>query len=366
MVYNGTAFNPNLTWETSETTDFGIDADFLNNRLSVSLDYFQKRTYNLIKQQDAGWPSYIGLSAKYINEGEIRNSGLELSVEWKDKLNKDFMYFFNANLATLKNRVHDIGPADPTTGEKPVWIEDDSFRGTLQPFRTREGDPLYSYWLIQTDGLFQSDAEAAAYVDKDGNRIQPNAKAGDLKFVDQNGDGKINDDDRVYMGAYYPKLTYALTGGFSYKNLSFSIMFQGVSGSNAFNAWKFTMLNEAQVNFNRWNHILDAYPKTNDVPRISASDLNNNFTTVSDWYLEDASYLRVKNINISYDLNDIIRKMSSTLREKQSALSVYMSVDNLHTFTKYSGMDPEVGGKGLDGGRYPVPTTVSFGLKLTY
>ncbi|MDR1335554.1 MAG: SusC/RagA family TonB-linked outer membrane protein, partial [Tannerella sp.] len=363
-VYNSTAFNPFLTWETSEQTDIGLDTEWLNGKLTFSVEYFLKRTYNLIKEQDAGWPDYIGFKPKLINEGEIRNTGFEFSVNWKDRIGKSTSYFVNANLATLTNKVHDIGPADPNTGEKPVWTNGGSFR-SLAPFRTREGGPLYSYWLIETAGLFQSDGEAEAYKDKEGNRIQPYAKAGDLKFVDQNGDGKINDDDRVYMDAYYPDLTYALTAGLSHKNLSFSVMFQGVSGAKVFNAWKSITLSESQLNFNRWNKILDAYPKTNDVPRLSAYDLNGNFTTHSDWFLEDASYLRIKNINLSYTFDDLLRK-ASLLRDRRSSLQAYLSIDNLYTFTRYTGMDPEVGGNGMDYGRYPVPRTFSLGIKLSY
>jgi hypothetical protein len=365
MIYNNTAFNPFLTWETSEQTDFGLDAEFLKGRLSLSVDYFTKKTYNLIKQQDTGWPAYIGISAMMINEGEVRNSGFEFVAGWQDRIG-DWSYFVNANLATLKNTIYDIGPADINTGEKPVWRWGDAFRQTLQPFRSREGDPIYSYWLIENGGIFQSDAEAAAYVDKDGNRIQPNAKAGDLKFIDQNGDGKINDEDRVYMGAYFPKLTYAFTGGFTWKKLSFSVMFQGVGGVKAFNAQKFITLNDSQAAFNRDNRILNAWPASNDIPRIAGNDPNGNFTTNSDWYLEDASYLRIKNLTISYDLTDVLHKASSHLQARKSALSVHFSIDNLYTFTKYTGMDPEVGGIGLDGGRYPVPRVISLGIKLTY
>jgi TonB-linked SusC/RagA family outer membrane protein len=365
MVYNNTAFNSYLTWETSEQSDFGLDAEFLNSRLSFSADYFSKKTYNLIKQQDTGWPSYIGISAMMINEGEVRNSGFEFVLGWKDKIG-DWNYFVNANLATLKNSIYDIGLADPMTGKKPVWRWNDMFRETLQPFQSREGDPIYSYWLIENGGIFQTDAEAAAYVDKDGKRIQPNAKAGDLKFIDQDNNGKIDDDDKVYMGAYFPKITYAFTGGFSWKNLSFSMMFQGVGGSKAFNAQKFITLNESQGSFNRDNRILNAWPASNDIPRIAGNDPNSNFTTNSDWYLEDASYLRIKNITVSYDLSDLFYKISPSLQTRKSLFSAHLSIDNLYTFTKYTGMDPEVGGIGLDGGRYPVPRVISLGVKLTY
>ncbi|KAA6345375.1 TonB-dependent receptor SusC [termite gut metagenome] len=363
----GSAFNPYLTWETSEQTDLGLDASFLKDRLSLSVDYFNKRTYNLIKQQDLNFPDYIGVGTKLINEGEIRNTGVEFLVGWNDTAGKNWSYFLNANLGTLKNWVSDIGLADPATGVKPVWRLDDVFRsGFTMPFRTIEGEPLNSYWLIQSAGLFQSDAEAAAYQDKDGNRIQPNAKAGDLKFIDQNGDGTINNDDKLQMGAFYPKLTYGFSGGFSYKDLSFSFLLQGVGGIKSFFAYKSLGLSDSYGNFNRWNKILDAYPKTNDIPRLTVLDLNHNFTTDSDWFLEDASYLRVKNINLTYSLNRYLYKISPALRDGGSALSVYTSIDNLYTFTKYSGMDPEVGGKGLDGGKYPVPRVISFGVKLTY
>jgi hypothetical protein len=356
-----------LTWETSEQLDFGLDANFLKDRLSLSVDYFDKRTYNLIKQQDLNFPSYMGVGTKLINEGEIRNRGFEFIVGWNDRVGKDWNYFLNANLATLKNWVSDIGLADPGTGVKPVWRLDDAFRsGFTMPFRTIEGEPLNSYWLIKTDGLFQSDAEAAAYVGKDGNRIQPDAKAGDLKFIDQNGDGKINNDDKLQMGAYYPKVTYGFSGGFTYKDLSFSFLLQGAAGIKAFFAYKSLGLSDAYGNFNRWNRILDAYPKTNDIPRLTVLDLNHNSTTDSDWFLEDASYLRVKNINVAYSLNKWLYKISPAFRNGGSALSVYTSIDNLYTFTKYSGMDPEVGNKGLDGGKYPVPRVISFGIKFTY
>ncbi|MDR0559249.1 MAG: SusC/RagA family TonB-linked outer membrane protein [Prevotellaceae bacterium] len=363
-----TSYNPYLTWETSEQTDFGIDLELLNSRLSLSADWFNKRTFDLIQNMQMGLPNFTGISPIKINSGEITNTGLEFTAGWKDKIG-NVSYFIGANLSTLKNKITNIGDVDPNTGEKPVWVWSEggnTYRGgILAPYRSREGDPLYCYWLVKTGGLFQSDAEAAAYVDKDGNRIQPNAKAGDLKFIDQNGDGKIDDNDRVYMGSYFPPVTYAVTGGLTWKNLSFSFMLQGVSGSKIFHAFKYMTLNESVLDINRWNHILDAYPKTNDIPRITRVDDNHNFSTNSDWYLEDGSYLRIKNVSLSYDLNSVLRKIRC-FDERKSSLSVTLGVENLATFTKYSGMDPEVGGKGLDGGAYPVPRTVSISLKLTY
>ncbi len=373
LLYLGTAFNRNLTWETSEQTDLGLDVNLFNDRLSVSADFFMKRTYDLIQPQTSGWPNYIGVNPMLINLGEIRNRGVEILANWNDHAGKDFSYRIGGNFSILKNKVEDIGVRDEK-GEKSVWVHTripgiaSNFRNSLYPYQTAEGEPLYSYYLIKTDGIFQSDAEAAAYVDKNGKRIQPNAKAGDLKFIDENGDGKINSDDRVYMGSYMPKITFAFNAGFTYKKLTFDLMMQGAARTKAFNASKFMLLNETQGNFNRWDKILDAWSPTNtgsDIPRISKQDANENFETNSDFYLEDASYLRIKNVTIAYDLTDWIRK-SSYLNDRKSMLSIYASAENLYTFTNYSGIDPEVGGVGLDGMKYPVSRVLSFGIKLTY
>lgn len=187
--------NPNLTWETSEQTDLGLDVEMFKNRLSVSLVNFDKRTFNLIQKQTMDWPSTIGIDAMLVNQGEVRNRGFEVQVNWNDKINKDFSYFVSGNFSYLKNWVSDIGVknADGTPG---VWTNDKRFRNIPYVIQTAEGEPLNSFYLIKTDGIFQSDAEAAAYVNEKGERIQPNAQAGDLKFVDYNGDGKITDEDR--------------------------------------------------------------------------------------------------------------------------------------------------------------------------
>ncbi len=194
-VYKNLAINPDLTWETSEQTDFGLDVSMFRDRLALSLDYFDKRTFNLIQTQSIDWPTTMGLQAMKINQGEVRNRGFEIQANWADHINKDMSYFVSGNFSTLRNWVSDIGVknADGTPG---VWTDDTSFRNLPYLYQTAQGQPLNSYFLIKTDGIFQSDAEAATYVDKDGKRIQPNAVAGDLKFVDYNNDGTINTADR--------------------------------------------------------------------------------------------------------------------------------------------------------------------------
>lgn len=369
LIYNGTALNPSLTWETSEQWDLGLDATMFNNRLSLGFDYFNKRTYNLIQQQSVGWPSTIGLDAMLVNLGEVKNEGVEVQAAWNDQVNKDFSYYINGNFAWLKNRVTDTGTYDEK-GNPGIWVGDvyghNDFKNLTNLFQTTQGQALNSFHLIKTDGIFQSDEEAAAYVDKDGKRIQPNAKAGDLKFVDANKDGKIDDKDRQYCGSSMPKTTYALTAGFNWKGLSVSAMFQGVTGAQALFVGKYLTLSDTEGNFNRWNKILDAWSPENrgsDIPRISKNDPNGNFTTSSDWYLEDASYLRLKNLTIGYDFTDLIQKWGH-LNDRKSSLYVYFSAENVFTITKYSGMDPEVGG--FDTMKYPLSRVLSLGVKITY
>lgn len=365
FAYYSTALNPNLTWETSEQYDLGLDMEMFNNRLSLSMDYFDKRTFNLIQPQPMNWPSTMGLDAMLVNLGEVRNRGFELSIGWNDRINKNFSYFVTGNFSYLKNWVSDIGVKNED-GTPGVWTDDESFRSVKDIYQTTEGEPLNSFHLIQTAGIFQSDEEAAAYVDKNGKRIQPDAKKGDLKFVDYDGDGTIGFGDRQYMGSATPKTTFAWTLGFTWKKLSFSAMFQGVGGAQAMNVSKYMLLSDVEGNFNRSREILNAWSPDNrgsNIPILSKNDNNGNFSTASDWYLEDASYLRLKNVTLSYDLSDVFCKWSH-LNDRNSRLSVFLSGENLATITRYSGMDPECGG--WDALKYPVSRVFSLGVKLTY
>lgn len=365
FAYYSTALNPNLTWETSEQYDLGLDMEMFNNRLSLSMDYFDKRTFNLIQPQPMNWPSTMGLDAMLVNLGEVRNRGFELSIGWNDRINKNFSYFVTGNFSYLKNWVSDIGVKNED-GTPGVWTDDKSFRSMKDIYQTTEGEPLNSFHLIQTAGIFQSDEEAAAYVDKNGKRIQPDAKKGDLKFVDYDGDGTIGFGDRQYMGSATPKTTFAWTLGFTWKKLSFSAMFQGVGGAQAMNVSKYMLLSDVEGNFNRSREILNAWSPDNrgsNIPILSKNDNNGNFSTASDWYLEDASYLRLKNVTLSYDLSDVFCKWSH-LNDRNSRLSVFLSGENLATITRYSGMDPECGG--WDALKYPVSRVFSLGVKLTY
>jgi TonB-linked SusC/RagA family outer membrane protein len=356
--------NQNLTWETSEQFDAGLDIDLFKDRLSLSVDYYNKRTFNLIQEQTMGWPQTIGLNAMVVNQGEIRNSGVEVAASWNDTVNKDFNYHITANFAYNKNRVLSTGVVD-NQGNAGKWTGGGDFRLIPWIYQSEAGQPLNSFYVIKTDGIFQSDAEAAAYT-KDGQRIQPNAHAGDLKFVDFNNDGKIDDKDRQYVGSAMPKYTFALSGGIAWKGFTVDMMFQGVAGNKIAYVGKQMILSDVEGNFNRSAEILNAWSPSNTgskIPRLSKNDPNGNFSTPSDYYIEDGSYLRLKNLTIGYDLTNVLRK-APHFAGRNSTLRVYVSGENLFTITKYSGMDPEMGG--YDTIKYPVSRVFAFGIKLNY
>ena len=365
FYYLSTALNPNLTWETSEQFDLGLDIDMFKDRLSASFDFYNKRTFNLIQDQTSGWPSTIGVDAMKVNLGEIMNRGFEMQIGWADKVG-DWSYYVNGNAAYNKNWVSDIGIVGGD-GSKGVWTHGGGYRNVDYIYQSAEGQPLQSFYMVNCLGIFQSDAEADAYKNANGEKIQPYAKAGDLKFEDFNGDGKIDaTGDRQYFGNASPDWTFALNAGFTWKNLSVSAMLQGVAGAKAAYMAKYTLYANSDGNFNRGEDILNAWSTSNpnsNIPRLTRTDSNGNFTTPSTWYLEDASYLRLKNLTVSYDITNALRKLNH-FAERNSSCMVYFSGENLFTITKYSGMDPECGG--WDALKYPVSRVLSLGIKLTY
>ncbi|MBR1927907.1 MAG: SusC/RagA family TonB-linked outer membrane protein, partial [Bacteroidales bacterium] len=362
--YPATSINNELTWETSETLDGGIDLDLFKDRLSISLDLYRKKTFNLIQDQTMGWPQTIGRNAMKVNQGEISNKGIEFVATWKDKIGKDWSYYVTGNFAYNHNEVISTGVFDDD-GNAGVWTGGGDWGQIPWLYQSEAGQPLNSFFVIKTDGIFQSEEDVYDHV-KDGKLIQPNAQPGDLRFVDFNGDGKIDTNDRQYVGSQMPKYTFALSGGFTWKNLSFDAMLQGVAGNKIAYVAKERILSDGDVNFNRSAEILNAWSPTNTgskIPRLSQNDPNGNFTTASDYFIEDGSYLRLKNVTIGYDLTSLMRRLPH-FAERNSSCDIYFSGENLITFTKYSGMDPEVGG--YDALKYPVSRVFAFGIKLNY
>ncbi|TXE07192.1 TonB-dependent receptor [Seonamhaeicola algicola] len=357
-VYERIKSNPNLTWETSESTNIGVDVALFNSSLTVIADYFEKRTKDMLLPDDGD--AHIGLSSGVVNGGEVLNTGFEIALNYKNNIG-DLNFNINANVFSLiKNelvslngntQVYNIPQTDETTA-----------RQVIRPFRTQVGQEPFSYFLVPYEGIFQNQDEINAH-NLNGNLIQPNAVPGDLKFTDTNNDGKITPDDRVLMGSYQPDFTYNIGINLDYKNFDLNMIFQGVSGSEVFNAYKYSTYNASLQGYNLDNRTLNAWTPTNtntNIPRISTKDNNSNFGTNSSWYLEDASYLRLKNITLGYNIP--ANAMNKFI--KNASLRIYVSAENVFTITNYSGIDPEVGGYGLDVARYPLSRTFTTGLSL--
>lgn len=354
--------NPDLKWETSESWNIGLDASFFKGRLNLVADYFTKRTKGMIIPglEDA----HQGTAAADVNGGEVLNKGLELTLSYNGEIGQQgFKYKVFGSTSFLQNELVNLNGYNQSGID--FIAHGDNVRSTLNPYRSTVGKSLYSTFLIPYLGIFQSQSEINAYVGSNGQLIQPNAKPGDFKFADSNGDGKIDNSDKEYMDAYMPKITYSFGLNIDYKGFDLSMFFQGVAGIKVFNGYKFTAYNASQSGYNLDSRALDAWTPENtntNIPRLSTKDDNQNFGKASSWYLEDASYLRLKNITIGYTLPEsAMRKLSIN-----SSFRVFLSGENLLTITGYKGMDPEVGGIGLDIAKYPLSRTISGGFSFTF
>lgn len=347
--------NPNLKWEVSEQTNIGLDFGLFNEHFTGSLDVFSK--VNEQMQLSQVLPGVAGTpSGQIINAGKMKNRGLEAGLTYQNNVG-EFSYSLTGNVAFLDNELVELydGSTSFMTGTR--------VRSLPMPNIAMVGEAFNSFYGYRTAGLFRSDEEAAVYVNGEGKRYQPNARGGDFRFVDINGDGVINGNDQVVLGNPFPEMSFSLNGNFAYKGFDLNIFFQGVSGNEVFNAVKYTGLNASFPGYNMLSEIKNAWTPQNpdaSIPRISYTDANNNFGRISDFYIEDASYLRLKNLTLGYTLPE------SVLKGIQPRF--YLTAQNLFTITDYSGMDPEVGlsNHGLDLGMYPVAKTYLFGVDLTF
>ena len=354
-IYRKGISNPHLTWETSIQKGIGLDITMFNRKFDFSADYFHKITKDLIEKVPI--TSTAGIEEEpYGNVGRVLNRGVEFSASYNETIGKVNFNIFG-NLSTVHNEVLNLG-------ERAFFPHDNTIN-SLQPLRSVVGQPWYSYYLLKTDNIFQSQAEVDAYV-HNGAKIQPNAQAGDLKFVDTNGDGRINNDDNQYMGSALPGITYGFGAGLNFGGFDFSVFFQGISKVKIFNGFKLMGLTGRMQGNNMLSDILRSwnYDKNSGIPRLALhNDPNGNYTKASNFYLEDGSYLRLKNITLGYTLP---KSIFNNIGLENSSLRIYVNVENLFTFTKYTGFDPEVGNYGLDGGRYPVPRSSSIGLNFNF
>ena len=348
-----TLANPELRWELTDMLNVGLDMGFFQNRLNFSMEYYDRQVDNLILQ--IALPPSAGVATTSQNIGALQNRGFEFQGQYYGNPSGDFQWNVSANLSTNTNEVLSLAnPDDVIEGNNDI-----EFTGSYNSTVTRVGDPVYSFFGFQTDGIFQTQAEV------DEAAFQNDLTApGDIRFVDQNGDGVIDGADRVIIGKYLPDFTYGLNFGARYVGFDFNVFFQGSQGNDVYNGVR-SLRTQTQRLFNVGTELLNAWTPQNtdtDVPRIVADDPNNN-RRVSDRFVEDGSYLRLKVLTIGYTLPLSGDGVLSNLR-------LYLTGQNLLTLTGYSGLDPEIGGAlsetGFDNGDYPNARGFIFGAQVGF
>lgn len=346
---NGLA-NPDLKWEKTTQTNFGVDVRFLEN-FDLSVDVYKKQTRDMLL--GVSYPKYTGLTgSSYGNIADMDNNGIEIELGYHKKIGA-FNFDIKGNISHVKNEVVYLG-ADKD------YIEGATFQASdYNITRTAVGQPFLSFYGFKTMGIFQTQEEIDSYKNSEGKVIQPNAKPGDFRFADLDDDGSISGNDRDFLGTTIPTWYYGLTVNMTYKDFDFSIFGQGSGGNKIFQGLRrldILTANYSADALNRWTG-----PGTsNTYPRLTDSDTNRNFTKPSDFYLEDGSFFRIKTVQLGYNVpQQFIQKMSL------SQLRLYVTVNNLATFTKYSGYDPEISGS-IDRGIYPQARTYMFGLNISF
>lgn len=348
--------NPEIQWETSETTNVGLDASFFENRLSLTADYFVKKTRDLLLPVPI--PAYAGTGRPTANVGTMENKGIELALSYRGEI-AAFTYEVSGNITRVQNKVTALSGAE--------FLPGGSVGVAGATTRAKEGYEFPYFVGYRTDGIFNTQEELDAYVNAEGDVIQPLAKLGDVKYVDDNGDGAITEKDVTKIGSPFPDFTYGFSANLGFRNFDLRIFLLGSQGNDAYNAlslWHKGSVGSANATRDR----LDRWTPDNintDEPRMSLSDPNGN-SKVSDRQIEDGSYLRVKNVQLGYTLPSAL-----VSRIKLSSLRVYISADNLFTVTKYSGLDPEFGDLygnatyyGVDQATYPSPRIFRAGVNI--
>ena len=331
--------NPDIKWETVTQSNFGVDLGILKNKLSFTADYFVKKTDDVLLTVGLPAVSVGVIERTFVNAGQVTNKGFEFGLNLQNN-DHAFKYNVNANFATLTNRVNKLQ-------EFVKNITDDATHT-----KTEVGRPISSYFGLVFDGIYQNAAEVSSHLFSNPNGVLP----GDIKFKDLNGDGQINADDRTFIGNPVPKITYGFAFSSSYKNFDFSFLLQGVQGVDRYNDLK-QIINFDSRPFNSMTSVLGSWNgegTSNTLPRVTFN--NNGGGNVSSVFVEDASYLRLKNIELGYTFNP--KKLGG------KGVRLYASGQNLFTVTDYTGLDPESTSL-IDKGTYPQSKAFILGLKLT-
>lgn len=347
-----TYVDPNLKWEKTRTSDIGIETGFFQNRLTLNATYFYRKTTDVLYKPSASYSSIFGLSVSQVNTGAVENKGWEFEVGYRDKVGA-FNYWVNGNFSIIKNKVLTLGMGNVTQANGMVGNGSNLFIGY----------PMQMYYGYKTDGVFLTDEEVGEWYDQ--SAIAKGSKAGDIRYVDLDGDNKVTPKDMTYLGSSIPKYNFGLSFGGDYKGFDFSVLLQGVAGvKGRLNEWAgFAFFQEGNIqkwqmeecwNMNQTNH----YPK---YPRLEImSNAGSNNTLLSDFWILNASFVKVRNIQFGYKLpKNIISKAGI------SSMRAYISLDNPFSFNSYrKGWDPE--NTNNRGSYYPVMSSYTFGLTLAF
>lgn len=347
--------NEDLTWETSEQWDFGFDARFLDNRLGLNFDYYIKNTRDWLVQ--APILATYGTGAPFINGGDVRNKGFEVSLNWNDRKG-DFEYGATVNLSHNKNEVTRIANSEGIIhGDNDILSNQ-----TTEMYRAQVGYPIGYFYGYSTAGIFQTEEEIAAYKGAKLDGTRP----GDVIWVDRNGDGVIDDNDQGMIGNPHPDFNLGISLSAAWKGFDLSMTLNGAFGQQIMKSYRsfvdYTRQNYTSDILERWHGV----GTSNRMPRLTTGT-SANWQNISDLYMENGDYLRCQNLTLGYDF----KKLFPQLPLKQ--LRIYVAAQNLFTITGYSGMDPEVGYggyqdwvSGIDLGFYPSPRTYMIGANIKF
>ncbi|MDO4159349.1 MAG: TonB-dependent receptor [Prevotellaceae bacterium] len=354
-AYPSRIANEDITWETSEQFDIGFDARFLDGRLGANFDFYTKTTKDWLVV--APILATVGTGAPYINGGDVKNTGIEVGLNWNDNIGKDFTYNVGFNISYNKNKVGNIPNEDGIIHGSTNMLYDNS----PEFYRASNGEPIGYFWGYKTAGIFQSWDDINEWIAAGNGVLQADVQPGDVKYYDVNHDGAITEDDKVNLGNGMPDVTYGFNIGFTWKNLDFSLTANGQAGNEIVQSYRNTSTTQNYTTeiLSRWT----GEGTSNRIPRVTQTNINWLF---SDLYIHDGDFLRISNITLGYDFSKLFKNCGF------SQLRVYAQVQNAFTFTKYNGMDPEIG-YGMDGwvsgvdlGYYPRPRTILFGVNMKF
>ncbi|AKD05429.1 TonB-dependent receptor [Pontibacter korlensis] len=346
--------NPDLRWEETTQTNFGFEANIFQD-WSLTFDWYTKKTSGILQQIDL--PGYVGATGRpWGNVADMENRGVEVELGYRKQIG-EVSFGVNGNVSYLENKVTFLGDG------KQFLEGGEGVQNIAYPLtRMAVGQSYGAFYGFRTLGIFQNEEEVQNYVNAEGNVIQPNAKPGDFRWADLNDDGQIDADDRTFIGKPLPDWTYGITLNAAYKGFDLLIFGQGVAGNQIFQGLRrldIPTANWQSAALGRWT----GEGTSNDYPRLTTDDTNRNFTYPSDFFLEDGDYFRIKTLQIGYTLPS-----SLTSKLSMQKARVYVSSNNLLTFTKYTGYDPEIGGNifGIDRAFYPQARSFMVGVNVGF